>query len=373
MTIPLRTCTFVLLALSAVTSTVASAQVGRYDPDAVREHQKQLQAAGKAKGEPSADASSTFANATRVSPKLQASKEGGKVLKDVVALYQAKQYPQAIQMAEALASTSTNAYERSFAYQLAATAAADAGDKGKAAADFRQALDSNGLDNDEHFQVMYNLAVMQYQTQHPADALATIDRLMTETRLQTPEYLGLKAGSLAQLHRPAEAAAIFEQIHAADPANTQALMNAVAGYQQANQADRATALLATAQGKGGLKDAAQYRSLYVGYLNANNPKQALGVIEEGLAKGVIQPSPDLSKAYSVIAQDAYATGDVATAIAMYQKAAPMAADGEAALNLARVLWNAQRKPEAAVAATLALQKGVRNTDEARKLAGRGGK
>ena len=79
---------------------------------------------------------------------------------------------------------------------------------------------------------------------------------------------------------------------------------------------------------GGLKDADQYRSLYVGYINDNKPKQALAVIDEGIAKGVIQPSPDLAKAYSVIAQNAYASGDAATAIAMYSKAAPMASDGE---------------------------------------------
>ena len=69
--------------------------------------------------------------------------------------------------AEALASTSTNAYERSFAYQLAGTAAADAGDKDKALADFKLAVDSNGLNNDEHYQVMFNLAVMQYQSSTP--------------------------------------------------------------------------------------------------------------------------------------------------------------------------------------------------------------
>ena len=367
-----RPSVFALLTVCSLATAVASAQVGRYNPDEVRAHQKQLEAAHKSKGEPAADASAKFPNATRVSPETEATKSGGQVLNDVLALYQAKQYPEAIQKAEALASVSTNAYERSFAFQLAGTAAADAGDKDKAVADFKSAIDNNGLGNDEHYQVMFNLAVMQYQTQHPADALATIDRLMTETKSTTPQYLGLKAGALAQLNRVAEAAPIFEQIHAADPSNNQALMNAVAAYQQANQPAKANALLAAAQGTGGLKDAAQYRSLYVGYINDHKPKQALTVIDEGIAKGVIQPSADLAKAYSVIAQDAYASGDAATAIAMYGKAAPMASDGEPALNLARVLWNEKRFDEARAAAQQALQKGVGNTAEARKLAGQKG-
>jgi HEPN domain-containing protein len=70
----------------------------------------------------------------------------------------------------------------------------------------------------------------------------------------------------------------------------------------------------------------------------------------------------------VIAQNAYATGDAATAIAMYQRAAPIAEDGEPSLNLARVLFNERRMPESRQAAQQALQKGVKNTDEAKKLA-----
>ncbi len=365
-----RVCVIALFAFCVLASTVASAQVGRYNPEAVRAHQKKEQAAqGKVAGE------GKFPNATRISPELEATKSGGKILGEIVALYQAKQYAPAIEKAEALGSKPGNAYERSFAYQLAATAAADAGDKDQAAKDFKLALDSNGLDNDEHFQVMYNLAVMQYQTQHPAEALATLDQLMTQTKAHSPQYLGMKASLLAQLHRPDEAAKIYEQVYAADPSNTQALMNAAAAYQQANEPEKATALLAAAQGKGALKDAAQYRALYAGFINDGKPVQARAVIEEGVAKGVIQPSPDLAKAYSVIAQDAYAAGDAATAIAMYGKAAPMSDDGLAALNLARVLWNEKRTGEARAAAQLALKKGVSpaNTAEARKLAKAGGK
>jgi hypothetical protein len=406
-----RACAIALFAVAAVATTSASAQVGRYSEDAVRAHQEQLARKARedaAKCPPSGTTATgvscsryaraiqppqptvqaqpgtaavavtdgvLFPDATRQPPKLKASKSGGKVLGEVVALYQAKQYIPAIQKAEALGSTSTNAYERSFAYQLAATAAADAGDKDKAASDFKLAVDSNGLDNDEHYQVMYNLAVMQYQTKHPAEALATIDRLMAETHSQAPQYLRMKASLLAQVNRPDEAGKLYEQLYAAEPTDTQTLMNAVAAYQQAGEAAKATALLAAAQGKGALKDAAQYRSLYAGYINDGKMAQARAIIEEGVAKGVIQPSPDLAKAYSVIAQEAYAAGDAATAIAMYGKAAPMSADGLAALNLARVFWNEKRMGEARAAAQLALQKGVSpaNTVEANKLAKAGGK
>ena len=214
-----------------VGATDALAQVGRYDPEAIRAHKVKT-------GDIKAPVSK-FPGATRVSPEPDVTKSGSKALTEIVALSQAKQYPQAMQKAEALASSSSNAYERGAAYQLAANAAADGGDNAKAAEYFKKALDSNGLDNDDHYQVMYNLAVTQYQTQHPADAVATLDRLVSETKSDAPDYLILKAASLAELHRPQEAAALYAQVYGRDPANKKALMNAVAAYQQlAEQVER---------------------------------------------------------------------------------------------------------------------------------------
>jgi tetratricopeptide (TPR) repeat protein len=110
----------------------------------------------------------------------------------------------------------------------------------------------------------------------------------------------------------------------------------------------------------------------VGYINTNQPKDAIAAIDEGLAKGVIKPGPELANAYSVIAQNAYAAGDSATAIAMYQRAASASANGEASLNLARVYFNNGRMAEARQAAEQALQKGVKDQAAARKIAAQKG-
>jgi tetratricopeptide (TPR) repeat protein len=351
--------------LSPIGSRQTQASCSHYDR-AVQPPQPG-QPAREVKGAPKPDGL-LFPGATRVSPELQATQSGGKALNDIIALSQAKDYAQALQKADVLALATRNIYERSFAYDLAGNAAADAGDKDKAAAYFKQALDSNGLNNDDHYQVMYNLAVIQYQTKHPAQALATLDRLTAETHSDNPQHLTLKGALLADLNRPLEAGALYEQAYARDPSNTKALMNAVAAYQQANAFSKSNALLASVQQKGALADANGYRALYVGYLNDNKPTQALAVIDEGITKGVVKPSAELATAYSVIAQTAYAAGDAATAIAMYQRAAPMASDGEASLNLARVFFNEKRLPEARQAAQKALQKGVRNTAEAQKIA-----
>ena len=350
-------------------STGALAQVGRYDPELVMEHHKKVDKDAPSDAQPE----QKYPDATRVSPKTEATKAGGKALNDIIALYQAKQLPQAIQQGESFADGTGNAYEKSFASQLAATAAVDSGDRARALSDYRKAVDANGLGNNEHYQIMYNLAVLQLQAGQAADALATVDRLMSETKASTPEFVSLKANVLTQLKRPQEAVALYEQQLAQHPDDPKLLINAAAAYQAANQADKATALLARAQAAGSLSDASQYRALYVGYLNAGKTKEALAAIDAGLAKGILQPSPELANAYAVMAQNAYATGDTPTAIQMYQRAASMATDGEAALNLARVYYNERRMPEARKAAEEALQKGVKNVTEARKIAGQKGK
>ena len=65
-----------------------------------------------------------FPDATRQSPHQQATKKGGSVLHELVELYQAKNYPETLTKADALLATTDNAYERSFASQIAANAAA---------------------------------------------------------------------------------------------------------------------------------------------------------------------------------------------------------------------------------------------------------
>lgn len=351
-----------LACLLAGTTGAALAQVGRYDQaerDARKHHAQD------------ADAASKFPAAKRESPHLQATKKGGKVLNEIVEAYQAKNYADAIAKAEAFAASSDNAYEKSFAYQIAGTAAADTKDNARAAEDFGKAIAANGLDNDQHYQVMYNLAVVQYQLGKNDEALKTLDRYLAETGADPNETAALRASMLANSDKPAQAAATFEQAWRKDPKDGKALLNAAMLYQQADQSAKSNALLAEAKAKGGL-DAEGYRALYVGYINTNQPKDAIATIDEGLAKGVIKPGPELANAYSVLAQNAYAADDSATAIAMYQRAAAASPNGEASLNLARVYYNNGRMAEARQAAEQALQKGVKDQAAARKLAGQKG-
>ena len=217
---------------------------------------------------------------------------------------------------------------------------------------------------------MLGPAVVQFGEQKYADALATLDRFLGETKADKPEYQSLRAGILGGMGRNAEAAKVFEDLMAKNPNDKRIMMNAVASYQQADQFDKANALLEGAYKRGQLTEAKELRALYVGYMNAERWKDAQAVIDDGMAKGTLVASPDLAKDLMVLGQNAYYKGSDNDAIALYRKAAPMATDGEAYLNLAKILRDQGKTAEAKSAAQQALDKGVKRPEEAKQILGR---
>lgn len=311
-----------------------------------------------------------YPQASRVEPEATATRSGVKRLQALIETYGAGNAAATIAAAgEIAADAEANAYEKAFALQIAGNAASSQGDDAAAADYFAKAIESGGLSNNDHYTAMFNLAVVQFGLERYDAATPTIDRFLAETKSAKPEALNLRAGIMMAQERYAEAAEIYTAQLAANPDDKTARMNAVAAYQQIEQFDKAVELLAGAHAKGQFTAPDEYRALYVSYLNSKRDKDALALIDDGLAKGILKPTPELARAYMVIGQNAYYDKDDATALEMYKRAAPIAADGEAALNLAKVYSEAGNKAEAIAAAKLALEKGVKDTEVARRLAG----
>lgn len=361
----------------AVVAPFASAQdVGSPSPSMREQRAKRMQELGKGKAEQASKSEqekpAIYPNASRVSP--EQAKSSGKMLKELQALqdaFEKQDMPAVIIKAEAIASNpSANAYEKSFAFSLAANAAADQDDQAKAADYFRKAIDANGLDNDNHFTTMYNLAVIQYGMEKYSDALATLDRFLAESKSDKPEHQAFRAGLLANLGRNDEAAAAYKALIAKNPDDKRLLMNAVAALQGADKFDQANVLLADAYKRGMLTDAKELRALYVGYINESRWNDAKAVMEAGTSKGILNQDAQLAKDYMVLAQNAYAEDNIPLAVEMYTKAGPIAADGEAYLNLAKVLENSGKKADAKAAAQKALDKGIKKPEDAKRILSR---
>lgn len=308
--------------------------------------------------------------ATRADPGIKPSRTGVKRLRALADAFQAGQNDAAIALALEIANDpDANAYEKGFSMEIAGNAASNKGDQAAAADYFAKALASEGLGNNDFYTVMYNLAIVQYGTDQFAPALQTLDRYLGETHADKLEAQKLRGGILFGMERYTDAAAQYAGLLAANPDDKSLLMNAAVAYQQADQPEKAMVLLKQAQAKGLLTEASEYRALYASYINADQSAEAVAVIDDGIAKGILQADADLAKGFMVMGQKAYYDSDLKTAEAMYKRAAPIAEDGEAALNLAKVYAEEGRKAEARAAAQQALQKGVKDTAAAKRLAG----
>jgi tetratricopeptide (TPR) repeat protein len=355
--------------------TVVSVQAQQQNnPTSMRaERAKRMAELGKAPEEAkqAEEKPAKYPNATRVSPDAKASGKMVKQLQALQELYEKQDNTGVIAKAEQIAAMpAAGAYEKSFAFSMAGNAAADVDDQARAADYFGKAVEAHGLDNDSHFNAMFNRAVIQFGSDNYTGALATMDRFLAETRSDKPDHLAFRAGILAELGRNEEAGAVYKGLVAKNPDDKRILMNAVATLQAADKFDEANLLLEDAFKRGMLAEPRELRALYVGYMNAARWNDAHKVIDDGVAKGILQPGPDLARDYQVLAQNAYVEDKIPLAIELYGKAAPMAADGEAYLNLAKVLEYGGKKAQAKEAAQKALDKGVKKPEEARKILSR---
>lgn len=390
-----------VLALGVVHGAWAQSASDRAEQRRARQAQKQQEQAAATPQQ------QTYPNATRQAPEAKASAKLSPKLKKMVDLYEAQKGAEARAIAdELLANAAANAYEKAFAAQLGAQLAYEAGDTNAAKAYLKQAVEFNGLDNNSHFGAMYMLAQLQIQDEQYAEALATVDRFLAESKSTNPEHLVLKGNALYRMEKYADAAAVLKQAIAASPnpradwqgllmgalaesgdtdgaarmaaevaakspGDTRAQLNLVAMYQQAGKDAEAIAVLEKLRAAGQLTEERDYRLLYSLYANGENKEaQSIAVINEGLSKGILKPDYTTQLA---LAQAYYFSDQVPQAIEAYRKAAPLAKDGETYLNLAKVLWQAGRGKEAQDAARQAKAKGLKNPAEADKVIAQAGK
>ncbi|MCX7557533.1 tetratricopeptide repeat protein [Xanthomonadaceae bacterium JHOS43] len=344
-----------------------------------------------------------FPNATRTEPKIKASPRVQKDLQKLLQAYDEEKFDDVINLGEALvAHKNAGNYERSMAYQLIGIAKVEKDDYPGAIAAYQKAIESDGLDNNGHYQMLLQVGNLQYQDDQFEQASSTLNRFLQETGKEDPQVLSLQGGVLYQLERYDEAAgflkraiaasekpsdnlsqmllaiyinqekfdeatALGESLLAAKPDDARLIFNLATMYAQADQLDRATSTLEGARTRG-LLDERGYRQLYALYLNMENKEaQAIAVIEDGLAKEVLKPNAEI---YTALGQAYYFSDKPAESIEAYRKSLPFAQSGENALNLARILSNEEKFAESKKYAQEALAKGLSRPGDAWIVIGR---
>jgi hypothetical protein len=380
-------------AIGGVVVTDAVAQTRSTDRSADRRGGKKDQAKAEA----------LYPQATRAEPDIKASPKLGKQLQKMIDSYNDQKFPETLAAAnEILGNSAANAYDKSLAAQLASQAAYNTDDNAAAKKYLLQVLEFNGLDNNGHFQSMLMLGQLQIQDDQLAEGLATLDKYFAETKSTKPEELIIKGQALYQLERYQEAVPVIQQaiagatepkdnwnqllmaalsesgqsgeavkqaeaLAAKNPADKKAQMNLASMYLQADQMDKAGAVMDKLFKGGQLTEEREYKQAYSIYANSDKKEaEVIAVINDGLQKGILKPDYQV---YLAQAQAYYYSEppQVEKAIEAWQKAAPLSKDGETYLNLARVLHSEGRIPEAKTAAQQALAKGVKNQADARKI------
>jgi tetratricopeptide (TPR) repeat protein len=349
-----------------------------------------------------------YPNATRVEPKLDlTSEKDQKNLNEGLDAVNSGDKAKAQQMLQPIIDGSKSKYAQALALQGMASLHYNDSDYKGAISSLQRSLALGVMPNDTYFQLMYMLAQFQMADEQYQPALDTIAKWRAEGKKETADSYALEGNAEYRLGKYPEAIAsinkaksltdkpqpTWDQILMAsyaesgqdekaaelaknqlnsNPSDPNALNNAVAVLMQAHKYPEAIQMMEKARADGKLNKDTQYVNLAKLYLitgqesadPAPNATKAQQVIEEGMSKGVVKPD---AETYVLLGQSAEIANNIDKAIGYYNKAQPLATDGEAALRAGRLLLSENKYSQAKGLIQQAIGKGVKHKGTAYML------
>ncbi|WP_027485066.1 tetratricopeptide repeat protein [Rhodanobacter sp. OR87] len=349
-----------------------------------------------------------YPNATRVEPKLDLSSvKDQKNLNDGLDAVNEGDKAKAEQLLQPIIDGSKSKYAQALALQGMASLHYNDGDTKGAIAALQRSLALGVMPNDTYFQLMYMLAQFQLADEQYQAALDTVAKWRAEGKKETADSYALegnadyrlgkypeaiaaitKAKSLTDKPQPTwdqilmasyaesgqddKAAALATSQLSSNPDDPNVLNNAVAVLMQAHKYPEAIQMLEKARAAGKLGKDTQYVNLAKLYLisgqdssdPAPNALKAQQVLEDGIGKGVLKPD---AETYVLLGQSAEIGNNIDKAIGYYNKAVPLASNGEAALRAGRLLLSENKYSQAKGLVQQAIDKGVQHKGTAYML------
>jgi tetratricopeptide (TPR) repeat protein len=349
-----------------------------------------------------------YPNATRAEPKLDlTSEKDQKNLNEGLDAVNAGDKAKAEQMLQPIIDSSKSKYAQALALQGMASLRYNDNDYKGAISALQRSLALGVMPNDTYFQLMYMLAQFQMADEQYQPALDTIAKWRAEGKKETADSYALegnaeyrlgkypeaiasinKAKSLTDKPQPTwdqilmasysesgqdeKAAELAKNQLSSNPSDPNALNNAVAVLMQAHKYPEAIQMMEKARADGKLNKDTQYVNLAKLYLvtgqessdPAPNATKAQQVLEDGMSKGVVKPD---AETYVLLGQSAEIANNIDKAIGYYNKAQPLATDGEAALRAGRLLLSENKYSQAKGLVQQAIDKGVKHKGTAYML------
>lgn len=305
--------------------------------------------------------------------------------------------------------SSKSKYARGIALEGLANVKFNQQDYKGAIAYYKQLLELNSVPNDAYFDSMYNMAAgyvadgqyqaaqdqlkiwreqgkretadsyalegnIDYRLGKYPEAIAAIKKAQSMTDKPKDSWNSLLVASYAESGQSDQAAGAIDQQLAKDPNNKQLVHNAIVLYVQSEQADKALALLARQQQQGMLSSEDDYVSAAKFYANiaqtSGKPNVALdgaALLQEGLTKGIVK---ETAANYKLLG-DSYVIGEKEDqALAAYDKASPLASNGDIDVRRAEILGQQQNWSGAKAAAQKAVSRGTTHPGKAYLLLGK---
>lgn len=344
-----------------------------------------------------------YPNATRVNPKATMSSREQRDLSKATDLVNDGKDDEAMPLIEkALENKKIGPYAEAFAQQLLARVYWDLEKEDQAIAANKRAIELDALPNNTHFDLMYQLAQFQVQTEKYDDALATLARFKKETGSESADQLALLGNiyyrldkfqeaadtmkkaiaaspepkeswnqilmaSLFELDQYDEAAKVVKEQLAKNPKDIKLLKQLATIYVNNDQYPQAIEVLSKAKNEGLIASSEDYLQLTKLYANADKPKEAAATLREGVTKGIVSENFETNKLLGDVCSQAE---DDACAIEAYGKASAQSTDGNIDYQLGYMLFYSERNAEAKVALERAIKRGgLRQEGEAYVLLG----
>lgn len=309
-----------------------------------------------------------YPDATRHAPKSDLSNEKDqKMLQAAIDAINAGDDAKAQAEAQKVIDASHSKYAKGIATQVLANSKFNNQDYKGAIAAYKQLIDLDSVSNDTYFDSMYNMAAAyiadgqyqaaldelkvwrvqgkretadsyalegnaDYRLQKYPDAIAAMKKAIAMTDKPKESWNSILMASYSESGQAGQASSVIDDQLAKDPTNKALARNALVVYTQANQSDKALALLEREQKQGMITTEDDYVSAAKFYASIaqNDAKPEVAVkgaalLQQGIDKGAVKASAEnyklLGDSYMIAQKDDQA-------LVAYGKASPLAANGD---------------------------------------------
>jgi tetratricopeptide (TPR) repeat protein len=352
-----------------------------------------------------------YPNATRSEPKtdLKSASEQ-KTLQDGLNALSSGEDAKAQELLQKVLDSSKSKYAQGIALEGLANLKFNASDYKGSIETYKKLLELNSLPNDAHFDSMFNMinayvgdeqyqaaqdelkiwreqgkretpdsyaleGNIDYRLKKYPEAITAIKKAQSLTDKPKDSWNSILMASYAESGQGSQASSVLDQELAKDPKNKKLIQNALVVYAQSNETDKALALLDREHSQGLITDESDYLTAAKIYANvaqttdtgATNGLKGASVLQEGLGKGVVKASADN---YKLLGDSYMIAGENDKALDAYNKAAPLATNGDIDYRRAQVMGAAQDFAGAKVAAEKAISRGVAHKGKAYLLLGK---